>query len=334
MNKKQVYTIVVSCILIVGFMIYYKSFKTTSAVADYRIALFVPAEHPSMTDILNGFKETMNTSSDKKYVFDEYNANGNPTLLRAQADEIVQHAYDLVFTVGAQCSQSIFELSKKRQSIMPEVFTAVDDPVAMGIITSLVRPGGMVTGTNDEDDYKQQIDALLRVKPNVKTILLVYNPAQGRLEKRCENLEKVLQAKNINLQIVTVAHQNEITQKVANFLTGVDVLMILTDHTTVAGVDSLISLCGRYGVTLFTSELNSGDKGAALSFGVFQKDYGVLGAQLAKRILIDKESPASIAVHPLEQVYLKINTKTMEQQGLHLTQEQLAQLKNEGVIVV
>ncbi len=333
MNKKQICIAVAVCLVVlIGAEIVLQ--RNRSALSDYRIALFAPAVHPSMTDIMNGFKDTIHSGSDKKYSFDEYNANGNATLLRAQADEIVQHNYDLVFTIGAQCSQSIFELSQKRQSKTPQVFTAVDNPVAMGIIASLAHPGGMVTGTNDEDDYEQQIHALLHIKPNIKTVLLVYNPAQGHLEKKSGKLEKILKEKNISLRIVTVAHQNEIAQKVPHFLTDVDVLMILTDHTTVAGVDSLILLCGRYGVTLFTSELNSGDKGAALSFGVQQADYGVLGAQLAHRILEDKESPASIAVLPLEKLYLKINTKTMEQQGLHLSKERLAQLQKEGVIII
>jgi putative ABC transport system substrate-binding protein len=336
MNKKQsfIIAIVVSLCVLVGieyFLVKQNDVKST----DYRIALFVPAVHPAMAEIIHGFEETIHSLSGKKYSFDEYNANGNATLLRAQADEIVQHGYDLVFTVGAQCSQSIFELSKKRQSNMPQVFTAVDDPVEMGIVRSLTHPGGMVTGTTDNMVYDKQIDALLHIKPDIKTMLLVYNPAQSRgFEKDREKLEKVLHAKHIALRTVAVAHQNEITQKVPSFLDGVDVLIIFTDHTTVAGIDSLITLCGRYGVTLFASDLNSGDKGAALAFGVLQKDYGVLGAKIAHRILEDKQSPASIAVRPLEQLYLKINTKTMEQQGLHLSKETLAQLQKEGVMVV
>jgi putative tryptophan/tyrosine transport system substrate-binding protein len=334
MNKKQIcIVVIVSLVVLVGVEIVLQQKRST--ISDYRIALFVPAVHPSMTEIMHGFKETINSSSNKKYAFDEYNANGNPTLLRAQADEIVQYNYDLVFTVGTQCSQSIFEISKKRQSMMPQVFTAIDDPVAMGIVQSLNHSGGMVTGTTDNMVYDKQIDALLHVKPDTKTVLLVYNPAQSRgFERDREAIEKILHKKNIVLRTVAVAHQNEITQKVPHFLTDVDVLMILTDHTTVAGVDSLISLCGRYGVTLFTSELNSADKGAALSFGVRQADYGVLGARIAQRILEDKQSPASIAVRPLEQTYLKINTKTMEQQGLHVNKEKLNQLQKEGVIII
>lgn len=335
MNKKQISIVLISCGLVICCAIYYGVSKKTHAVADYRVALFVPAVHPAMTEIVEGFEETIHSLGDKKYVFDEYNANGNATLLRAQADEIIQHGYDAVFTIGTQCSQTMFELSKKRKSKMPQIFTAVDDPIAMGFAVSLAHPGGNVTGTTDTPAYDEQIDALLHVKPDVKTVLLVYNPAQGRgLEKNREELEVALYKKNIALRTVAIAHQNEISQKVANFLTDVDVIMILTDHTTVAGIDSLITLCGRYGITLYASDLNSADKGAALAFGVREYDHGSSGARLAKIVLENKQVPGDLPIRPVQHRYLKINSKMLGQQNVSLTQEELAQLKKEGVIVV
>jgi len=338
MNKKQISLVgfgILSLITIAG-IVYFTKYKTTcSKNADYRVAIFVPAVHPAMDEIVRGFTETITDASKKCYAFDEYNANGNSTLLRAQADEIIQHNYDLVFTIGAKCSQTIFELSKKRQSLVPQIFSAIDDPIAMGIIASLQAPGGHVTGVTATTLYEQQVDALLRVKPTVKNILLVYDPAHGTgLETTKEEFERVLRAKDITLHTIEVAHPNEIAQKVPSFLNGIDVVLMLTDHTVCSGIDSLITLCGRHGITLYASDLNSGDKGAALSFGVREYDYGMLSAHLAKRILEEKQSPASISVFGPQKQYLKINTKTMDKQGLHLTKEALDQLVQEGSIII
>lgn len=338
MNNKQISIISFSVLVLVAIagITYYSQYKTScSKNADYRVAIFAPAVHPSMDEIISGFKETITNASKKCYAFDEYNANGNSTLLRAQADEIIQHKYDLVFTIGAKCSQTIFELSKKRQSMVPQIFSAIDDPISMGLVASLQAPGGQVTGVTATTLYEQQIDALLRVKPTVKNILLVYDPAHGTgLEKNRVEFERVLRAKNITLHTIEVAHPNEIAQRVPSFLNGIDVVLVLTDHTIVSGIDNLITLCGRHGITLYTSELNSADKGAALSFGVREYDYGMLGAQLAKRILEDKQSPASIPVLGTQKQYLKINTKTMDKQGLHLTKEELDQCAQKGDILI
>lgn len=338
MNKKQISLVGFSIFLLItiAVTVYFTKYKTTCLKnADYRIALFVPAVHPAMDEIIQGFKETITNASKKCYAFDEYNANGNSTLLRAQADEIIQHNYDLVFTIGAKCSQTIFELGKKRQSMVPQIFSAIDDPISMGLITSLQAPGGRVTGITATTLYEQQVDALLRVKPMVKNILLVYDPAHGTgLEKTREEFERILREKGITLHTIEVAHSNEIAQKVPSFLNGIDVVLMLTDHTVCSGIDSLITLCGRHGITLYASDLNSGDKGASLSFGVREYDYGMLSAQLAKQILEEKKSPASIPVSGPQKQYLKINTKTMDAQGLHLTKEELDRYAQEGDIII
>jgi putative ABC transport system substrate-binding protein len=326
----------ISLLVSIAGIVYFAKYKTTCLKnADYRVAIFVPAVHPAMDEIVRGFKETITDASKKCYAFDEYNANGNSTLLRAQADEIIQHNYDLVFTIGAKCAQTIFELSRKRQSLVPQIFSAIDDPLSMGLIASLQAPGGQVTGITATTLYEQQINALLHVKPAVKNVLLVYDPAHGTgLEKNREEFEHILHAKNITLHAIEVAHPNEIAQKVPSFLNGIDVVLMLTDHTVCSGIDSLITLCGRHGITLYASDLNSGDKGAALAFGVREYDYGMLGAQLAKRILEEKESPASIPVSGPQKQYLKINTKTMDKQGLHLTKAELDQCAQEGDIII
>lgn len=338
MNNKQISLISFSILVLIAIAatLYYTKYKTICLKnADYRVAIFAPAVHPAMDEIVRGFKETITDTSKKCYVFDEYNANGNSTLLRAQADEIIQHNYDLVFTIGAKCAQTVFELSKKRQSLVPQIFSAIDDPISMGLIASLEAPGGQVTGITATTLYEQQIDALLRVKPTVKNILLVYDPAHGTgLEKNRAEFERILHAKNIALRTIEVAHPNEIAQKVPSFLNGIDVVLMLTDHTVCSGIDSLITLCGRHGITLYASDLNSGDKGAALAFGVREYDYGMLGAQLAKRILEEKQSPASIPVSGPHKQYLKINTKTMNKQGLPLTQAELDHCAQEGDMII
>ena len=91
-----------------------------------RVAIFTPTTHPALEEVEQGFRETIQKLSSKPYVFTTFNANGNRSLLRAQAEEIVGGAYDLIFTMGALCSQTIAELLQKKGIKMPHVFGAVD----------------------------------------------------------------------------------------------------------------------------------------------------------------------------------------------------------------
>jgi putative ABC transport system substrate-binding protein len=338
MKKNNYVLVVVLAIVVVSAtLLLIKQYNNRSAlsVVDFNIALCAPAVHPAMEDIFKGFKETIRKESNKKYAFTEYNANGNKTLLRGQADEILSAGYDLVFTIGATCSQTAFELSRKKNDDLPIVFSAIDDPVGMGIVASMESSGNNVTGVISTSLYQEQIDALLLLKPSTQNILLVYDPAHGSgLEKEKTILQELLRTRNINLHAVEISNANEIMQKVSSVLESIDVILILTDHTAVTGVPTLVTLCNRYGITLYASDLNSGHKGAALSFGVLEYDYGRVAAPLAISILEDKVAPAQLPIVRMNQQYIQLNSATTKAQGLSLSDSDLAALKARGGIII
>jgi putative ABC transport system substrate-binding protein len=317
------------------FYFFKKQQKSNNSLS-YRIAIFEPASHPSIDEIAQGFIETMQKNNTTPYTFDRYNANGNKTLLRAQAEDIIQNNYDLIMTIGAGTTHTIYELTTKKQITTPVVFDAVADPVGLGIIASLQSSGNHVTGVGDIPSFEQQIDKLVEVKPNTKNILLVYDPIDkaGIHEIWAEQIKKIAHNKGINTHYAKVFQTNEIQTKVQPLLHNIDTILILTDHTTVSGVESLINLCNRYGITLYTSELNSGEKGAALSFGIVQYDLGAAAAKLSLEILEKNKKPTDLPIVMLTNNRLQINSATAQKQGLHLSPAQLDEFKRkEGIVL-
>lgn len=308
---------------------------TMSEITRYKVALFVPAVHPSMDDIEAGVRENLGNGDRYQITIDTYNANGNRTLLRAQAEEIIQGSYDLAVTVGAQCSQVVHELVVKKHILLPQVFCAVDDPIKLGLVSDLNGASNSTTGILSTSDYARQLKALVSVKPTAKKILLVYDPAHGSgLEKDRRALEK--EAHNLGLAFATleVGNANDIAQKLPGLLPSTDVVLVLTDHTTVSAIDIVITLCNRYQVLVYTSELNSVDKGAALAFGVTEYEYGKVAASLAYRILVDHHLPSQIPPVKMKMQRIKINNKAAKLQGLELMDAQLNVLRTEGAIII
>ena len=300
-----------------------------------KIALLVPALHPAMDEIIMGFKEQLHQKAPTaKIDFVEYNANGNKTLLNAQAQDIVSADYDAVFTIGVGASETMHTVIKKRASNLPLIFTAVADPVAHGLVASLTQPQGNATGVIETIEYQQQINALRKVKPAVKSILLVYDPTHPTSNHDKEQFQAVAQKYNITLDGVEIMHSSEISQKVAPFMSSADVVLVLKDHAIVSGIDALITLCNRYGVTLYASDLNSADKGAALAFGVREYQYGSRAADVAYPIVIEGKKPAAVPVAYIEKQYLKINKSAAKMQGLALLPEQIEDLQNDDIIVL
>jgi putative ABC transport system substrate-binding protein len=324
--------IIIAALIIAGFAAYILINKQTKKV-DFTIAIFTPTTHPALEEIEQGFRDTLQKSGPLHYKFITYNANGNKTLQRAQAEEIVNTPYDLIFTIGASCSQLVAQLSKKKGVTTPIVFSAVDDPVGIGIINSLESSGNNVTGVALPVGYGTELKLLKKLKPETKNILLVYDPLQGTgLEKYKTKIKEILEQQGMNLRTFEVHQANEIAQIVAGLIADIDVILVLKDNTVVSAIDSLITLCNRHGITLLVSDLNSGRKGAALAYGVEESQSGVQAAEIARTIIIDHVRPTDIAIAPVSPFKLEVNTKTMSLQNLKIDEHTLKTIKTTGTI--
>jgi putative tryptophan/tyrosine transport system substrate-binding protein len=298
--------------------LYFNNNKTIQK--EFRIAIFTPATHPALEEIEQGFKETLEQLHPSLYAYTIFNANGNRTLLRGQAEEIVMVDYDVVFTIGAHCSQTVAQLIAKRGKTTAHIFGAVD---SLEFAQALMRENSSSTGVYVALDYQQAMDAFYTAKPSIKNLLLVYDPTHGTgLEKYKTIIENHIKKYGIRLRSVEVYQTNEIQQKVEGLLPSVDAVLVLVDNTVVAGIDSLIALCNRYGVTLMASDLASGTKGAVLAYGITEYASGSNAANVAYSLLIEGKKPSQIPLHAVTDFKLAVNQETMKLQNLTLKELQ------------
>lgn len=305
---------------------YYNKPNTSEHRTDkcFKIAILTPATHPSLQKIEAGFCKILNGSTNARYEFLVFNANGDKILLRSQAEAVVNKDFDLIFTIATAPTQIIKELCTKKGKNIPIIFGAVADPVKLGIVKSISKPGGFVTGTIESSDYKTQLDLLLRLKPGIKSILLPYNPTQGSgLERDKNEIVQLLSKKNISIVPCEAYNINEIQGKIAGLVQNVDAVLILKDNTMVSGIDAIIKQCNLCHKVLMATDLDSGIKGAALSFGVKEAAFGEQAAFLAQQILENKVLPTNLPCITSYKNRLKINTKTMHAQGLLISNDML-----------
>lgn len=280
------------------------------------IAILMPITHPSFEQIEKGFKQTLESRAPGKYRFVTYNAQGNKTLMRSEIEEIAQKDYHLIFTMGTSASQMAQEVFEKKNLKTPIVFTCVNDPVGFHIVSSEQYPGKNVTGVKEMLRFEDELNALLQCKPNIHTLLLVYNPAEPGLHKDQKEIEYILQQRKIALQTVEVFQTNELLAKVSPFMSLADALLILKDNTVVSGLDVLVKLCNHHKIPLMASDLDSPDRGAAFGYGVHEINFGIEGANKALQILNNGTSPGSIPVTPVSEFTLRINSEAAKKQGI------------------
>jgi putative tryptophan/tyrosine transport system substrate-binding protein len=318
MNIKKIIGLigfVIACVSLGCFLVCDVDQKNSnqSGLPSVRIAIFQPATHPALDEIAQGYIDTMQKNALKQYIFDRYNANGNKILMQAQAQEMLQKNYDLIFTIGVGCSVTIKDLAVKKQNNTPVVFTAVDDPVRLDLQKD------SMTGVVDQSNYDEQLSLLLKIKPSIQKILLVYDQSQASgLEKDKNKIRLFLQNHAIELVCVEILNIGEIQQKMTGLIECCDVVMVLKDNTVVSGIDSVINLCQRYNVTLLATDLNSGVKGAALAYGIYEAQSGIQAALQAKKILEDGKNPSQVPVVAVENMIMNINCKHAPLQGLQI----------------
>jgi putative ABC transport system substrate-binding protein len=326
--KKSIIIFVILFIGVASSIFVYMCTKQKAKSGTTRIAILTPLTHSALEEIEQGFRETLEKAHPHAYSFTTYNANGNKTVLRGQAEEIVGDSYDLIFSLGAYCTTTIAELLHKKEATVPHVFGGVD---GRNFAQSVKDINDSSTGVYMEPDYEGEMDILHELKPDIKNILLVYDPTQGTgLEKYKNEITQYIQKFGSTLQSVEVYHIQEIQQKVSALLPHVDVVLVLMDNTVVSGIDALITLCNRYGVTLLVSDLNSGRKGAGLAYGITEYETGATAAYKALAILINGKKPREIPLDAIKNFRVEINKNTMREQHLDLSDQLIKQYENKG----
>lgn len=286
------------------------------ATPQKRIAILTPVSHPSLEQIEKGFVQTLQAAHPERYRFDIFNAQGNKTLMRSEIEEIIRGDYELVFTLGTTASQMAIEVFGKKGLTTPVVFTCVNDPVGFHIAASEKSSGNMATGVREIVDFQKEILYLLQYKPEIKRLLLVYNPTEPGLGKDQQELFRLSQERHIELTTVEVFQTNELMAKVQPFITKTDAVIVLKDNTVICGIDALVKLCNRYQVPLIASDLDSPDKGAAFGYGVHEVDFGIEAAHKALLILDEGMQPKEIPITPVSQFTLRINEEAALKQGV------------------
>lgn len=284
----------------------------------YPIAIVVPASHPSLEKIRQGFEETLAKKYRLNLALSVFNANGNKALLRAQIEEITQRNFALVFTIGAAATQLTKEVFAKKNISTPIVFGAVADPVRLGILPVDGALRGNITGSVATSNYPLQIELLLLLKPHTKKVLLLYDPVQSSgLNRDKDKIATEFKNRGVDLHVIEVFSTKDVQQKIPLVVNKkTDVVLILKDNTVVPLIGMLVKYCERYGVTLLASDLDSVDKGAAFGFGVREYSFGVSAAQCANSILFENRSAAEVPIKITDAFRFAINRPALERQGV------------------
>jgi len=270
--------------------------------------------HPSLDAIRQGFKDCMGTLGYDNVSYDEQNPEGDQAALTSIANNFKSADLDLVVAITTPVAQAMAQAMPDR----PIVFAGVTDPVGAGLVTSFESPGGNLTGTSDYPPIDAQIQLIKDIKPDVKTIGVVYSSSEVNAEIQL-NLAKDAAAKlGIDVRAAAITNSSEVQQAAAS-LQGVDAFYVGNDNSVVSAIEGLIQAAEQQKVPVITADPDSVSKGATASYAVDQHEMGCQTATLADKVL-KGDKPSELPVVRMadlqDSLVLTLNPTAAERQGV------------------
>jgi putative ABC transport system substrate-binding protein len=215
--------------------------------------------------------------------------------------------------------------TKKATSTIPIVFAGVGDAVGVGLIASLARPGGNVTGSTfiTEETIGKQLELLKAVVPRIARVGVVINPVNPVYSVVLKASEAPARALGLQLEVVGVQGAEDLERTFRAAIKGhVDGLVVLRDPVLIANQARLLTLTATARLPAMYGMREFVDSGGLISYGPSLVEMYRRAAYLVDKILKGAK-PADLPVEQTTKFELVINLKTAKALGLTIPQSLL-----------
>jgi putative ABC transport system substrate-binding protein len=278
-------------------------------------ASYVAAFHQGLSEA--GYVEGQNIAIEYRW------AEGHYDRLPALAADLVGRKVDVIAASGGTPAA---RAAKSATSTIPIVFTSGTDPVAAGLVTSLARPGGNLTGVSFlvVELNPKRLELLTELVPQARVIALLVNPTNTNAERTIRNMEEAARAKGVQLAILKVGSESEIDVAFASLVQlQAGALVVGADAFFNSRREQLVALASRHAVPAIYEGRESAASGGLISYGTsISSVYRQLGIYAGK--ILAGAKPADLPVQQPTKFELVINLKTAQALGLTVPQALLA----------
>jgi putative ABC transport system substrate-binding protein len=208
--------------------------------------------------------------------------------------------------------------AKAATTTVPIVFAAGNDPVKDGLVASLNRPGGNLTGVSWLGSVigTKRLDLLRQFVPNASTIAMFTYGNEPDTEGERKDVQAAAQAIGLQLIMIDVSSDHDIEAAFATFAERrADALYVGTGAFLTSKYESIVSLAARYAIPASYQVREAAVAGGLLSYGPSQGEAYRQAGIYAGRIL-KGEKPADLPVMQSTKFELVINLKTAKALGL------------------
>ena len=238
-----------------------------------------------------------------------------------QYDRLPALAADLVrrqVTVIAATSSPAARAAKAATSTVPIVFTTADDPIRLGLVVSLNRPGGNATGVSSllVDLGSKQLGLLRELAPGTTAIAVLVNPNFPGTERQLRDVEVAARVLGLQLIVLRASTEREMETAFATVARqGGVALLVGVDPFFLERRDHVVALAARHALPAIYPVREFAVAGGLMSYGSdFADSYRQAGIYTGR--IVRGEKPADLPVQRSTKFEFVINLKTAKALGL------------------
>jgi ABC-type uncharacterized transport system substrate-binding protein len=269
-------------------------------------APYVAAFHEGLKQ--TGYIEAQNVAIEHRW------AEGRFERLPAFAADLIQRKVNVIAATSTPAALA----AKAATTTMPIVFTTSGDPVQLGLVASLSRPDGNITGVTqwNVEAAPKRLELAHELAPAAAMMALLVNPTDPNTETLSKELAVAARTLGLNLRIAHARTERDIDDAFAAVAQlQVGALVIGTDVFFTSRSEQLGALTLRYAVPTIYQYREFAEAGGLISYGGSAIDsYRQAGLYVGR--ILKGENPANLPVQQVTKLELIINLKTAKALGL------------------
>ena len=248
-------------------------------------------------------------------------ADGQLERLPALMADVVARKVDLIFTSGTPAAIA----AKRSTSTIPIVVAAMGDPLGTGLVTSLARPGGNLTGLSlemTEDLSGKWLQLLQEAVPRLSTVAVISNPESPLIPKVAKHLEAAARVRGVKLRLIDVREPGALPSAVKQARSEAQAAVVIPDPLITEHRAQIAALAATNRLPALYTTLDFMESGGLMAYGVDARMLFRRAAECVDKILRGAD-PADLPIEQATQFRLMVNLKTAKTLGLAIPQSLL-----------
>ena len=279
------------------------------------LALTPGEDTTSMKPLLDRLHE-LGYGEGRNMAFEYRSAEGRSERLPQLAMELVRGRPDvLIAGFGTLTAQA----AKAATMTIPIVFTTVGDPVGAGLVASLGRPGGNVTGLSGLTEIGgKHLQLLQELNPGKQGFAVLMNPETPFTRLALKEIRTAAEANRIRLEVLEARSADEVPRVIQGAaMAGVGGLLVLPDPLTFSLRREIVDLAAKFRLPAVYPSREWAELGGLVSYGADRRQVYRRAAEYVDRILKGAK-PGDLPVEQPAKFELVLNLKTAKALGLTL----------------